>query len=217
MLGRLWGRAVWEALRLSRLDSLYLVRRGAPLYRDGWFRSYRERRSVDLQGRPLPWFTYPAIELLRRRVRPEMRVFEYGSGDGTRWWAERVREVVAVEHDASWADQISRELPARARIVRLPAEPGQAYERALLQAGGPFQVVIIDGIRRVECARAAPGGLTPDGVVLFDDSERPEYEEGQRFLRESGFRCLELVGMSPGGAEKKETWIYYRPDNCLGI
>ena len=46
----------------------------------GWFRSVVERFAVDRDGNSLPWFTYPAIFFLSSKIKPEMVVFEYGSG-----------------------------------------------------------------------------------------------------------------------------------------
>src|SRR5262245_35910487 len=104
------------------------MRRGA-LHDDGWFRSAREGRAVDAEGRPIPWITYPAIELLRARVRPDMSVFEYGCGASTRWWAERVREVVSVEHDRAWFEQTRLGLPANVELLHVELRYGGDYAR----------------------------------------------------------------------------------------
>ncbi len=56
---------------------------------NGWFTSVKLGRSVDLDGNPLPWITYPAIEMLRRIDILNGRVFEYGAGNSSLWWATR--------------------------------------------------------------------------------------------------------------------------------
>ena len=40
----------------------------------GWFRSYRERIPVDVNGEPIPWFTYPAITFIEARITKDMKV-----------------------------------------------------------------------------------------------------------------------------------------------
>lgn len=58
----------------------------------------------------MPWVAFSAIEFLKKVVRPEMAVFEYGSGGSTLFWASRVKELVSVEHDRPWFEKIRQEL-----------------------------------------------------------------------------------------------------------
>jgi hypothetical protein len=39
-----------------------------------------------------------------------MRVFEYGAGGSTLFWAKRVREVVSIEHDRMWGERVQATL-----------------------------------------------------------------------------------------------------------
>jgi hypothetical protein len=94
---------------LKQLESQFLTS-------TGWRRSVDEGAAVDADG-PVPWFTYPAIRFLHRIARRTWRVLEYGSGNSTRWWAARVAEVVAVEHDPAWAGPLRRDLPPNVRLI----------------------------------------------------------------------------------------------------
>ena len=152
---------------------------------------------MDASGRPLPWITYPAIDLLSRRVRPEMCVFEYGCGASTLWWASRVRRVVAVEHDEAWARKIAAEAPPNVSVRHVPLDPDGPYAADALAHGTTFDIVVIDGRRRVQCTPHAIRALDDAGVVVFDNTDRAEYEEAFRTLGAAGFRRLELVGMAP--------------------
>ncbi|MBR8826523.1 MAG: hypothetical protein DSM107014_01225 [Gomphosphaeria aponina SAG 52.96 = DSM 107014] len=58
----------------------------------------------------LPWITFPAIELLENFLTNDMKVFEYGSGGSTLFFARRVSEVVSVEHDKSWFNDVSKQI-----------------------------------------------------------------------------------------------------------
>jgi tRNA A58 N-methylase Trm61 len=53
-----------------------------------------------------PWLTYRAIAWLEARLRPEMTVYEWGSGGSTLFFARRVAHVISVEHDATWHGQV---------------------------------------------------------------------------------------------------------------
>lgn len=210
-------KAIWHVMERTGLDAPYLVWRTGALVECGWFRSFREKASVDRAGAPIPWFSYPAIELLSRRVTSDMTVFEYGSGASTAWFAARVKRVVSVEHDEGWYRRLAGRVPPNVTLEHVPLERGGAYCRRASAQGTRFDVVVIDGRDRVNCARHALDALDPRGVLVWDDSDRPAYADGHRLLLDRGFRRLELVGMAPIEPARKETSIFYRPGNCLGL
>jgi hypothetical protein len=204
-------------LHLLDLHGLYSLRRGGPLLEDGWFRSYREKASVDASGSPLPWITYPAIEFIRRRIKPEMSVFEYGSGGSTTWWANQVNTVVSVEHDRTWFEKLQQTPHPRVKAYQIDLVYGGAYSRKILEFESCFDVVVIDGRDRVNCLKNCRAALRPTGVVVLDNSDCPEYAEGVNFLLTGGFRKIEFVGLFPMTTNKGETAIFYRDENVFGI
>lgn len=206
----------WTLKQLD-LDGLYSLKRRGPLLDDGWFRSYREGASVDAAGAPLPWITYPAIEFLKRRIKPDMSVFEYGAGGSTLWWAKHVREVVSVEHDVEWFQKIKHTVGAHAILSHVPLEYGGAYSKAVQQYQLHFDIVVVDGRDRVNCLKNCISALKQSGVVILDNSDRAEYSEGIAFMTANGFRHIEFVGLAPIVNTKNETSIFYRTDNVLGI
>jgi hypothetical protein len=68
-----------------------------------------DRSSVSEQ---MPWMSFSAIDFLNREARPDMRVFEYGSGGSTLFWSSRVRSIVSVEHDKAWYENMHQKLEA---------------------------------------------------------------------------------------------------------
>jgi hypothetical protein len=210
-------RLFYSGLKLLRLESVYAIRRFSPPAEDGWFRSRREGAAVDARGEPIPWYTYPAIEFLAPRVRTDMTVLEYGSGNSTLWWAKRAARVCSVEHDPSWAARLEGLLPENVTLRHVPLDPAGTYARSAQAFGLRFDVVAIDGRERVECARLAPEALTERGVVVFDNSDRPDYAEGYAALADRGFRRIDFVGMAAVEPLKTSTSVFYRPGNCLAI
>lgn len=208
------GRRVLESLGLYA--GWTLMRRGQ-LKEDGWIRSLAAGVPVDAEGRPLPWINYPTIDFLARRVRPEMSVFEYGCGHSTLWWAARVREVIACDHDADWIERIRPRAPAHVTLRHVALEVGGDYCRVVAEYPGRFDIVVIDGRDRVNCARHAMTGLKPSGVIVWDNTDREEYRPGFAALAAAGFRRLEFTGMAPGLNEKLETSVFYRDGNVLGL
>jgi predicted O-methyltransferase YrrM len=191
------------------------------LVETGWLRTADRKEAIDKNDRPLPWMTYPAIELLRRIARPGMAVFEFGSGGSTLWWRERVQRVVSVEHDEVWA----KETGALARPAGLPcneqalgpylrhveertdtrtANGGasdrdySAYLSALLEhPAGTFDIVVIDGMARNTAAVIAAEVVKPGGLVVFDNSDRDDYLVGYQALRAAGLARLDFWGPGP--------------------
>ncbi len=206
--------------RASAAAGLALLGARSALRELGWFRSFAERMPVDADGAPLPWFTYPAIALLGPRVPPTARIFEYGAGQSTLWWAERAAAVRSVEHDADWVELLRPRLPGHARLQHAALE-GEAYvgaAAAVAKAEGEgFDVVVIDGRERNRCVPAALASLREGGVVVWDNAERPRYAEGQAELRAAGFRSVELHGMGPCNPYGWCTTVFYRDGNVLGL
>jgi len=76
-----------------------------------WFSTFRPVRA--LVGEAEPWVPFEATDWLQHYLKPDMHVFEYGSGGSTIFFAERVAEVISVEHDQEWHAQVSRALAQR--------------------------------------------------------------------------------------------------------
>jgi len=197
--------------------SLFLLRAGGVPREDGWFRSFREERSIDLNGNPIPWITYPAIAFIERRIRPDMRVFEFGCGSSTLWWAQRVKEVIACEHDSDWYQNVVKKVPDNVTVYHIPLEYNGDYCRKVSAIDKKFDIVVVDGRDRINCVKQSLDALTHDGVIIWDNCDREEYQEGYQFLFNNGFRKIEFVGMIPIMSCRSETSIFYRQENCFGI
>lgn len=202
-------------LRVVGLDASADLSRGA-LAEYGFTRSYRQRVPVTASGAPLPWYTYGAIDFLERRLSPGLTVFEYGTGYSTLWYAERVARVVGVESDRDWAARLAPRLPANAAIT-VETELDR-YRNAILGAEDRFDVVAIDGLSRPECAAAAVERLSGGGVLVWDNSDRAEFQATlTTLLAPRGFRHIPFRGLVPGSRDIGETSVVYRTENCLGI
>jgi hypothetical protein len=200
------GRFLYSALRIQGY-----------LHETGWVNSLREGLPVDRDGNVLPWFTYPSIEFLRDRLQADMSVFEYGSGNSTLWFSGRVASVVSCEHDRGWYELMDGRLPGNVEYLYRELSDGQTYSRAILERGAQFNVVVIDGRDRVNCALNAVRALTSDGVIIWDDSERERYQRGCLQLTDLGFKRLDFDGLPPMALRRRSTSVFYREENCLRI
>ncbi|MGE0081411.1 MAG: FkbM family methyltransferase [Thiohalomonadaceae bacterium] len=184
---------------------------------EGWINSAKHKRPLAADGSPLPWFTYPMIDFLGERLNHEMKVFEYGGGNSTLYFASRVAQVTTVEHNAEWHDYLVRRMPENCKVLFQPLEYGGAYSQSAKTQGELFDLIVVDGRDRVNCARHALDALSARGVIIFDDFERERYHEAEGFLRERNFRRLNFWGIKPGLMERVNTALFYRDGNVFGL
>lgn len=208
------GLKARRLFRRSGLLSPIALSLGGYLVQEGWFRSFRTARPIDRSGAPLPWYTYASKAFLEDRITRSMRVFEYGAGMSSLWYAARVAEVVSVEHDAEWAAEVRRGLPSNCTLL---LEPDVEAYVATITGYGPFDIAVVDGLARTQAAAAAVAGLKDDGVIIWDNSDWPEFGDAFPLLQEQGFRRLAFTGLGPISRAGWETSVLYRDGNCLGI
>lgn len=208
-------KIAWSALNRLRLDSHVQLSLKSALKEKGWFTSFHTKQSVDAANQPIPWYTYNFISFLTPRMENRFKVFEFGCGNSTRWYANRVSEILAVENDQIWYEKIKDTLPMNAHVVFQPL--GEDYIQAAVQSGKKFDIIVVDGRKRVKCTKASIEALTDEGVLILDNSEREWYQDAKRFMEANNFRRLDFWGMAPIVAIETCTSVFYRDNNCLGI
>ena len=135
-----------------------------------------------------PWWNARAISYLGEQLRPGSVAFEWGSGGSTVFLAGLGVTVTSIEHDPEWVAHVLERCPgADVRLVpgetsgQLRSEPvlrdrGQhffdAYVAAIDQvAAESLDLVIVDGLCRIECVRRAQPKVRPGGLLVVDDTD----------------------------------------------
>ncbi|MCL6265042.1 hypothetical protein [Flagellimonas myxillae] len=184
----------------------------------GWNKSVKGKKPVDKKGGELPWFTYSFMAFLKDRIQVEMQIFEYGSGNSTLWFSKKGCAVVSVEHHKAWYDSMFAKITANPKVEYLWRDlESKAYSMEILNYQKAFDVIILDGRDRVNCCLNSLGALKDNGVILWDNSDREEYNEGYQFLIDNGFKRLDFHGLGPINSKMWCTSVFYKQDNCLGI
>jgi len=199
------------------LKMLLSMNSGGYLKDIGWIESFKNQLPMDKEENPLPWVTYSFIDFISDRLTNEMNIFEYGSGNSTLWYAQRVNSVTSVEHDKEWFEKIKNSMPENVNINYQKLIKNEKYSHFTSQSSEKFDIVIVDGRDRVNCILNSINSLNNNGVIVLDDSEREYYLKGIKFLLTNGFKKIDFWGISPGLFYKKCTTIFYKEDNCLGI
>lgn len=178
-------------------------------------RSIDEQTCIDKDGNPIPWYTYPAIEYLSQFDYADKRVFEFGCGNSSKFWAARAKQVVSVEDNSEWFAKWQHELQAPNQQVLLRPE-GETYENAILEQEVMFDVIIVDGKRRAECCAQAVQKLNTGGFIVLDDSDRvntsEEYRRGIEILRAANLLQVDFFGCCPMNNYSKTTSLFLSRD-----
>ena len=97
-------------------------------------------------------------------------MLEFGSGQSTRWYAERVNYLVSVEDDPAWFAIVERQLAGMSNVSYRLATDDQSYAGSA--EAQSFDLIMIDGAWREECARVALHCLAPGGLIYLDNSDK---------------------------------------------
>jgi hypothetical protein len=177
----------------------------------GQLETARSHLATNALGEAIPWYTYPAIEYLSTFDLRQRKVFEYGSGQSSLYWARQAGEVVSVEHDATWFEQVKAKMPANHRLF-LKTEPG-AYVSLIETFGHRFDVIVIDGRYRTKCAEVAPKVLADGGLLVLDNADW--YPLTAAALRAQGLFQIDFNGFGPINGYSWTTSVFLRAPTSL--
>jgi hypothetical protein len=180
----------------------------------------------DLLAAELPWTTFSATRWLDRALRQDMRVFEWGSGGSTLFFARRVRSVVTVEHDPDWHRQVADRVdhkgvknvdlrlvlpnPARRRaesstlphyrssVPQFSSVNFVSYVESIAsEPDGSLDLVMIDGRARASCAAVALKKIRRTGALVIDDSDRDDTVPALALFEPPEWTVLHFAGPGP--------------------
>jgi hypothetical protein len=167
-----------------------------------------------------PWITFPVIDLLKEKLPPQARVFEYGGGGSTLFFLDRVAELVTVEHNEGWFARlqslVTTQEQAKWKGHFLAGQPGlipqadpsnplhyastdpeykhlQFRDYASLIDTFPeayFDLVLVDGRARPSCIHHAISRIRTGGLLVVDNSDRSYYFTQLQAQMDQAFTCL---------------------------
>jgi hypothetical protein len=184
----------------------------------GWIESRKTKLPVDRFGNAIPWITFPSLAFLNDRVKEDMQVFEYGSGNSTLWFSQRVGKVISVEHDGEWYATMKDLVASHSNVdYLLRGRANDLYAETIKEVGDLFDIIVLDGRDRVKCCLNSVKYLKSDGIIIWDNSDRIKYLDGYTYLNAMGFKRLDFYGLGPINPNSWCTSIFYRDENCFGI
>lgn len=182
----------------------------------GWFNSFKQKKSVDLNNEPIPWTTYPFFDFINEKNLSTLSIFEFGSGNSTLYWSKKAKNIYSIEHNKEWFEKISKIKSENVNLY-FAEENIDIYPTYINKFSNKYDIIFIDAIYRNECIINSLNKLSSNGVLILDDSEREEYFPSINLLINNRFKRLDFWGIAPAVLFKKCTTIFYKNDNCLGI
>lgn len=124
----------------------------------------------------MPWMHPDANAYLESLLQPDFRVLEHGSGGSTRWFAERVAEVVSVEFRLSWYEALQELIPENVVLIHWTDVPPPEFKPQI------FDLLLVDGNpheHRNYYLDNAEQYVRPGGYVVLDNANRPMCAEAR--------------------------------------
>ena len=164
----------------------------------------------------LPWLTYPAIAQIKKLVAGR-RVFEFGAGTSTIWFAKNARQVVSVENNNEWYERSAMLLKTyrNANVVYIESE-----DRFLdcLDGHEPFDVYLIDCQSqksydrsteelRIMCMEMAFYHGGPEALYVIDNTDVNTMLDERIDVIFSSMRVRRFSGWVPGIFHPNETTL----------
>jgi len=177
----------------------------------GQANSIRHTSSINHNGEPIPWLTYPAIEYINQYNLKEMSVFEFGSGNSSRFWAKKAKKVISIENDIKWFTYVKNYISGNQDIYLKTDKI--SYVNMLQELGLKYDIIIVDGEWRSACVEKAVDYLEEGGMIIIDNSDW--YPESNNLLRSKGFFQIDFNGFGPINNICWTTSIFIKANNRI--
>lgn len=159
-----------------------------------------------------PWWANGSWDYVSSRLSKSSIVFEWGSGNSTKYLSKLCNRIISIENDHGWFDKLKigldenielRFIPAGGNAVGDPSDVNSYSSKSVLFGGrdfsdyvkvidiypdGYFDLVVVDGRSRTSCIAHAIKKVSKGGMLLIDDLWREHYKNGIDLIPNSWHR-----------------------------
>tara|TARA_B100001248_G_C27378060_1_gene455414 strand:- start:931 stop:1638 length:708 start_codon:yes stop_codon:yes gene_type:complete len=134
----------------------------------GYLETAKRKSSVDKNLKPIPWYTYPTIEYLMQLDLRGKKIFEWGGGNSTLYFQDRVKSIKSIESNKNWYEYLKSNISSNCELI---FSDKKNYVKQIATKKIKYDIIIIDGILREDCARVAYEYLEDTGFIILDNSD----------------------------------------------
>jgi|LauGreSBDMM110SN_4_FD.fasta_scaffold01436_4 hypothetical protein len=180
------------------------------------YNSAKNFNCVDKFQRPIPYFTYPAVEYLDNHNLNGLKIFEYGSGSSTLYFLRKGALVTSIEHNKDWHFKVTKKANNSNSLNCILTEDKSSYINRAEILGA--DIVVIDGKYRTECThyiiRMIEEKKLTFSMIIFDNSDW--YPDSiLKIDKKTGWPRADFCGFSPTNRFNGATSIHLNPNKLL--
>jgi hypothetical protein len=193
-------------------------------------------KTLEIKGKLIPWIPVKAKLWLDKILKPDMIIYEYGSGISTLYFSIKVKQIISVEHNKSWYNNINDEIlkkkidnceyyliepeyndAEKSKFISINYRSGlKEYSKSTFNKyvesidkypDKYFDLVFIDGRARLGCIIHSINKIKLGGYLVLDNSDEIKYNLTQKILKK--YEKLEFFGIAPENPYKKLSKISF--------
>lgn len=157
----------------------------------------------------LPWLNYATISFLESCKLSKKKVFEYGSGRSTIWFANQGAQVTSVESRKEWYDSVVV-ATANFSCRVIYCDKPHTFADTILGYDAKYDIILIDSLQRAKCLSYAVDKIAHNGIIILDNSERVNLSLATIDILSQGFRMIRLKDHGPGREDRSTCYIFLR-------
>jgi len=184
-------------------------------------------KIIDKGDKIVPWIPIKAKIWLDKTLKPDMILFEFGSGLSTLYFSTKVKKVISIEHNKKWYNLLKKELIRKgidncecflkepelidtknSRIAKieytsdLKEYQGFHFRRYVESIDRYpnqfFDIVFIDGRVRIDCILHSINKIKIGGFLILDNSDEKRYALAQNILKSyKNFKIFDIGLLNP--------------------
>lgn len=170
----------------------------------------------------LPWIAFPCVDFLTGYLEPTHNVFEWGGGGSTIFFLKKGCRVTTVESSAEWVQQLEAQVgelggDARSRwdLRYVPlsdnSDPAVADYVQQVTVGGAWDLILVDGWRRLKCLHEGLHHVKPGGALVLDNANQKQFVSVPQMMQT--WERHELRGLGVARSWVTRTDVYVRPED----
>jgi precorrin-6B methylase 2 len=169
-------------------------------------------KHIEIGDKNFPWITIKAKLWLDKILRPDMILYEFGSGMSTLYFSTKVKTIISIEHDKNWYSKIkdklknnqidnceyylkepeyvntqySKKIKAKyiSNLTKYQGFHFRDYIESINRYSDQFfDLVFIDGRARIGCILHSIKKIKPGGYLVLDNSDEKKYKLVHKILK----------------------------------